>query len=118
MERYTRRLDDGQAAMNCYMCDANSEQLIGSKCTALYCRNRLKDRVADYEDVLCRIRDMNQLYEILEFLNHIPHICDLCIGCEIEPEDGHGCDGNDSFVFQPNRLADCLKRIETAYRTR
>lgn len=46
MERLTKRLDDGQAVMDCQNCDLNSLQ----SCTCLACRNRLKDRLAAYED--------------------------------------------------------------------
>ena len=50
MNRYTRRLDDGQAVMDCRECPESWMNKAGADCTALFCRNRLKDRVADYED--------------------------------------------------------------------
>ena len=43
-DRFTKRLSDGQAVMDCQ----NGKPLV--QCTALYCRNRCKDRLADYED--------------------------------------------------------------------
>jgi hypothetical protein len=53
MERLTKRDTDGQAIMDCEKCKADW----GGKhckpmddCTALYCRNRVKDRLAAYED--------------------------------------------------------------------
>lgn len=46
MERLTKRLDDGQAVMDCKSCELNSLQ----NCTALACRNRLKERLTAYED--------------------------------------------------------------------
>lgn len=52
-ERLTRRCADGQAVMDCKMCEAAWMKKHGEKmpdCTALYCRNRLKDRLAEYED--------------------------------------------------------------------
>lgn len=44
--RLTKRLDDGQAVMDCEHCELKASQ----QCTALACRNRLKDRLAEYED--------------------------------------------------------------------
>ena len=44
--RLTKRLDDGQAVMDCKHCELKASQ----QCTALACRNRLKDRLAEYED--------------------------------------------------------------------
>lgn len=53
MERLTNRSDDGQAFMNCKECEASWCKKSGNHktaCTAIYCRNRLKDRLAAYED--------------------------------------------------------------------
>ena len=53
MERLTKRTSDGQAMMDCKKCKADWTEKHGEsmeECTALYCRNRLKDRVAAYED--------------------------------------------------------------------
>lgn len=47
MMRLTIRLEDGQAAMDCTGCKtAYGEEM----CHLLRCRNRLKDRLAEYED--------------------------------------------------------------------
>lgn len=56
MERLTKRDTDGQAMMDCQKCEADwtgkhSKPMVD--CTALYCRNRLKDRLAAYEDRGC-----------------------------------------------------------------
>lgn len=56
MERLTKRDTDGQAMMDCQKCKAdwtgkNCKPM--DDCTALYCRNRVKDRLADYEDRGC-----------------------------------------------------------------
>lgn len=53
MERLTKRDTDGQAMMNCLKCEADwtgkhDKPMVD--CTALYCRNRLKARLAAYED--------------------------------------------------------------------
>lgn len=53
MERLTKRGTDGQAMMDCQKCKADWTGKHGkpmADCTALYCRNRLKDRLAAYED--------------------------------------------------------------------
>ena len=53
MERLTKRGTDGQAMMDCEKCKADWTGKHGkpmADCTALYCRNRLKDRLAAYED--------------------------------------------------------------------
>ena len=54
-DRFTKRLSDGQAVMDCQKCEADWTAKHGKplvQCTALYCRNRCKDRLADYEDGL------------------------------------------------------------------
>ena len=56
MERLTKRDIDGQAMMDCEKCKADWTGKHGKPlvdCTALYCRNRLKDRLAAYEDSAC-----------------------------------------------------------------
>ena len=53
MERLTKRDTDGQAMMDCEKCKADWTGKHGKPmvdCTALYCRNRLKDRLAAHED--------------------------------------------------------------------
>ena len=53
MERLTKRDADGQAVIDCQKCEADWTGKHGKPmvdCTALYCRNRLKDRLAAYED--------------------------------------------------------------------
>lgn len=55
-ERLTKRDTDGQAMMDCQKCKADWTGKHGkpmADCTALYCRNRLKDRIAAYEDSGC-----------------------------------------------------------------
>ena len=55
MKRLTIRLEDGQAVMNCDTCSRS-----GNICTLMACRNRLKDRLCDYEDVM----QQNRLVEL------------------------------------------------------
>lgn len=52
-ERMTKRDTDGQAMMDCEKCKADWTGKHGkpmADCTALYCRNRLLDRLVEYED--------------------------------------------------------------------
>ena len=52
-KRMTKRDTDGQAMMDCQKCEADWTGKHGkpmADCTARYCRNRLKDRCAAYED--------------------------------------------------------------------
>ena len=53
MERLTKRATYGQAIMDCKKCKAYWTGKHGKSmvdCTPLYCRNRLKDRLAAYEE--------------------------------------------------------------------
>lgn len=53
MERLTKRVTDGQAMMDCEKCKADWTGKHGKSmvdCTPLYCRNRLKNRLAAYEE--------------------------------------------------------------------
>lgn len=50
MERLTKRNTNGQAMMDCEKCKADWTGKPMVDCTALYCHNRLKDRIAAYED--------------------------------------------------------------------
>lgn len=53
MDRLTKRVTDGQAMMDCEKCKADWTGKHGKSmvdCTPLYCHNRLKDRLAAYEE--------------------------------------------------------------------
>lgn len=75
MERLTKRDTDGQAMVDCQKCEADWTGKHGkpmADCTALYCRNRLKDRLAAYEDkeltpeeVSALIKDWSDLCTII-----------------------------------------------------
>ena len=63
-ERLTKRDTDGQAMMDCQKCKADWTGKHGkpmADCTALYCRNRLKDRLAAYEDTGLMPGDIKEL---------------------------------------------------------
>lgn len=64
-KRMTKRDTDGQAMMDCQKCEADWTGKHGKPmvdCTALYCRNRLKDRLADLES-LCSYTRLRELAE-------------------------------------------------------
>ena len=67
-ERLTKRDTDGQAMMDCEKCKADWTGKHGKPmvdCTVLYCRNRLKDRLAAYEDT-CLEPEMCANYKTFE----------------------------------------------------
>lgn len=69
MERLTKRDADGQAVMDCQKCKADWTGKHGKPmvdCTALYCRNRLKDRIAAYEDTGLTPEEINDLASVRE----------------------------------------------------
>ena len=64
MERLTKRDTDGQAIMDCEKCKADWTGKHGkpmADCTALYCRNRLKNRLAAYEDTGLEPREVSAI---------------------------------------------------------
>lgn len=64
--------------------------------------------IADVEDILGDDYDLDRLRELVETAKNIPHVCRFCVGCEMEPKDGHGCDEYDSFVLSTRRLRDLV----------
>lgn len=67
MERLTKRDTDGQAMMDCEKCKADWTGKHGKPmvdCTALYCRNCLKDRIAAYEDTGLTPGDIKELLDM------------------------------------------------------
>lgn len=61
------------------------------------------------EDILGDDYDLDRLRELAELTKNIPHVCRFCVGCEMEPKDGHGCDEYDSFVFSTRRLRELME---------
>lgn len=96
MERLTERLENGVIKVKY----ASQHE------TAIH-------RLAAIEDILGDEYELDRLRELVELYSNVPHICDYCIGCEIEPADGHGCDGiYDNFVFSIRRIVAALKARE------
>ena len=70
MERLTKRATDGQAIMDCEKCKADWTGKHGKSmvdCTPLYCRNRLKDRLAAYEDTGLTPEQCESAKNIIEY---------------------------------------------------
>jgi hypothetical protein len=80
-ERLTKRDTDGQAMMDCQKCKADWTGKHGKPmvdCTALYCRNRLKDLLAAYEDTGMTPEEIDMDHEAAETLRQ------LCRGCDLD----------------------------------
>ena len=81
MERLTKRDIDGQAMVDCEKCKADWTGKHGKPmvdCTALYCRNRLKERLAAYEDTRLTPKEIDMDHEAAEQLRQ------LCQGCDLD----------------------------------
>ena len=80
MERLTKYDTDGQAMMDCEKCEADWTGKHGkpmADCTALYCRNRLLDRLVEYEDTERTPEEIDMDHEAAEQLRHLCRDCDL-----------------------------------------
>lgn len=69
MERLTKRDTDGQAMMDCQKCEADWMGKHGkpmADCTALYCRNRLLDRLVKYEDTWMEPEEITAMQHTLD----------------------------------------------------
>lgn len=74
MERLTIRLPDGQACVDCNRCKSErTSESNGAKemCSTLYCRNRLKDRLAAFEDTFLDPDELLTLRQENETLRRI-----------------------------------------------
>lgn len=70
MERLTKRATYGQAIMDCEKCKAYWTGKHGKSmvdCTPLYCRNRLKDRLAAYEETGLTPEQCESAKNIIEY---------------------------------------------------
>ena len=66
MKRLTKRLEDGQAVMDCTGCPESWNTNPVGKCTALYCRNMLKDRLAAIEYILEDDYELDKVAELVK----------------------------------------------------
>ena len=88
MERLTKRDTDGQAMMDCQKCEADWTGKHGKPmvdCTALYCRNRLKDRLAAYEDRGCAPEEVLPKDKADEIALKLMRLADLESLCSYTP---------------------------------
>lgn len=113
MERCTKRGDDGQAVMDCQKCKEKHIDDQDMYCSALYCRNRLKDRVAEYEDTglepqeILSATDMAKVACALHELNKYKELGDLDRLRELVEADRDG-----RCVVLPCKLHDKVFFIE------
>lgn len=63
MERLTKRDSGGNAAVDCDVCELGESRL--ANCGVLKCRNRLKDRLAAYEDTGLTPEDVKRVHDLL-----------------------------------------------------
>ena len=80
MERLTKYDTDGQAMMDCQKCEADWTGKHGkpmADCTALYCRNRLLDRLVKYEDTERTPEEIDMDHEAAETLRQLCRGYDL-----------------------------------------
>lgn len=109
MERLTKYDTDGQAMMDCQKCEADWTGKHGkpmADCTALYCRNRLLDRLVKYEDTERTPEEIDMDHEAAEQLRHLCQNCDLDRLEELTEADRTG-----RLVVQPCKVGDTLFRV-------
>ena len=118
MERLTKRDTDGQAVMDCKKCKADWTEKHGESmedCTALYCRNRLKERVAAYEDTGLEPEEIDMDHEAAEQLRRLCRDYDLDRLEELVKADKDGrlvvlpCKVGDTVYF---RTYDCNGTVD------
>lgn len=114
-KRMTKRDTDGQAMMDCQKCEADWTGKHGkpmADCTALYCRNRLKDRLAAYEDSECEPEEVLPKDKADEIALKLMRLADLESFCnytrlrELAEADRDG-----RVVNQPCKIGDTLYRV-------
>lgn len=107
-KRMTKRDTDGQAMMDCQKCKADWTGTYGkpmADCTALYCRNRLLDRLVEYEDTGLTPEEIDMDHEAAETLRQ------LCRGCDLDRlEKLDEADKNGRVVVLPCKIGDVLYR--------
>lgn len=136
MERLTKRDTDGQAIMDCEKCKADWTGKHGKPmvdCTALYCRNRLKDCLAAYEDSACAPEEVLPKDKADEIVLKLMRLADLESLCnytrlrELAEADKGGrvvvlpCKVGDTVIdqtFAENPRLMKNTRLEIAYESR
>lgn len=115
MKRLTKYDTDGQAMMDCQKCEADWTGKHGKPmvdCTALYCRNRLKDRLAAYEDRGCAPEEVlpkDKADEIALKLMRLADLESLCSYTRIR--DLAEADKDGRLVVLPCKVGDRLYEV-------
>ncbi len=95
--------------MDCQKCEADWTGKHGKPmvdCTALYCRNRLKDRLAAYEDMVMTPEEIDMDHEAEETLRQ------LCRGCDLDRlEKLAEADKDGRVVVPPCKVGDKLYEV-------
>ena len=109
MERLTKYDTDGQAMMDCQKCEADWTGKHGkpmADCTALYCRNRLLDRLVKYEDTELMPEEIDMDHEAAEQLRQ------LCQGCDLDRlEELAEADRDGRLVMPPCKAGDTVYEV-------
>lgn len=106
MERLTKRDNDGQAMMDCEKCKADWTGKHGKPmddCTALYCRNRLKDRLAAYEDTHMMPSDVTSMRMDMDIIAALFNGVDVDRMKELAEADKNGC-----VIIVPCKVGDTV----------
>ena len=109
MERLTKYDTDGQAMMDCQKCEADWTGKHGkpmADCTALYCRNRLLDRLVEYEDTERTPEEIDMDHEAAETLRQLCQNYDLDRLEKLAEADRDG-----RVVVRPCKVGDALFRV-------
>lgn len=113
-ERLTKRDTDGQAMMDCQKCEADWTGKHGKPmvdCTALYCRNRLKDRIAAYEDSGCAPEEVLPKDKADEIALKLMRLADLESLCSYDRlRELAEADKDGRLVVPPCKIGDVLYR--------
>lgn len=113
-ERMTKRNTDGQAMMDCQKCKADWTGKYGkpmADCTALYCRNRLKDRLAAYEDSKCAPEEVLPKDKADEIALKLMRLSDLESLCSYDRlRELAEADKDGRLVVPPCKVGDVLYR--------
>lgn len=105
-ERMTKRDTDGQAMMDCEKCKADWTGKHGKPmddCTALYCRNRLKDRLAAYEDTHMMPSDVTSMRMDMAIIAALFNGVDVDRMKELAEADKNGC-----VIIVPCKVGDTV----------
>ena len=115
MERLTKYDTDGQAMMDCQKCEADWTGKHGkpmADCTALYCRNRLLDRLVKYEDTGLEPEEVlpkDKADEIALKLMQLADLESICSYTRLRELAEADKDGR--LVVRPCKVGDTLFRV-------